>query len=223
MRLGLKPAPLNSCEPGYWNEEHMPERAFTELLAPLGGFVFYYHVRAIGRTIPILLDNKITPIVTYRNVLDSMVSWRESHEQGIREKENGEQWIFLPVHGPYDWMLWNDRQKWSWITFNIVPWLFSFYVSWKEFSGDKLFVGYKYHYADQIASLRRMIDFLGWRQEPVDEQLCLASSFKDGKFNKGESGRGKKLIPEDIQALVYKQAGAWGKWGPELTMKLLEE
>jgi hypothetical protein len=223
MRLGLKPAPLNSCEPGYWNEEHMPERSFTELLAPLGGFVFYYHVRAIGRTIPILLDNNITPIVTYRNVLDSMVSWLESHEQGIRDRENGEQFIFLPIHGPSDWKRWNKRQKYSWIAFNVVPWLFSFYVSWSEFRGRKLMVNYRDHYADQEASLNKMVDFLGWDARPTIEQLALATSYRDGKFNKGESGRGRKYIPEDIQAFVYTQAGAWGKWGPELTTKLLEE
>jgi hypothetical protein len=225
LRLGLKSAPLNCAEPGFYNEEHMPQRDYTELLVPLGGFCFYYHVRAIGRTVPILRDNAIKPVVTCRNVLDTMVSFRDSHEQGIeRLGREGCQYIWLPKHGPYDWHDFSDTQKWMWIASNIAPWLFSFYVSWHESGLDCLFVNYAEHYRDEIAGMNRIIDHLGWKDRPTDACLASVTSPRDGRFNLGKTGRGREVLPAEAIELTYTLAKSWGPaWGPILTKNLLED
>jgi hypothetical protein len=203
IRLGLKAAPLNAAEPGHYNEEHMLDRYAADLLIPLGGFTFYYHTRAIGRNIPILKDHGVTPIVTYRNVLE---------------------FIFLPMHGPSDWMSLGEDEKWTWIATNVVPWLFSFYISWHESGLHCLYVGYKKHYADEMAGMKRIIRWLRWEKVPTDEQIAKVIANQDGRFNLGETGRGRKVLPPKVIELVYTLAGAWGSyWGPRLTNELIEE
>lgn len=163
--------------------------------------------------------------MTYRNVLDAMVSFRDSHEQGIKKLgERGHQDIWLPKHGPNDWNQFDEHGKWLWIATNIVPWLFSFYVSWSESQLRCCFVHYTKHYQDEIAGMNRILRHLDWDKRPTDDQLAAVVAPRDGRFNLGKTGRGLEQIPQDVVDIVYTLASAWGPyWGPRLTKELIEE
>jgi hypothetical protein len=222
-RLGFKKACLHRSLEGCWNEDHMVDRDAASILLPMGGWVIQQHTRAIGRNVELLKHFETKPIITYRNVLDSIVSWDESQRLNIMQGR-GNVYTFSPIHvGSWDGM--DQQQREGWMLYNVVPWYYSFYVSWREADIDKLFIKYERHYKDQAAGLKLILDFIGAELvRPVTrkELECIAK-VTIGKPNVCKSGRGRELLSQKFIDRCYEQADFWGpKWGPIIREELLD-
>jgi hypothetical protein len=216
LRIGFRPSSTHITFGDHVNEEHMVDGRSAALLFPLGGFVFQQHVRAIGRNVPLLKEFGVRPIVLYRNVLDSIVSWKESAD---RDTARGyKQASHSPTYMP-DWPTLSDRDKLLWITYNIVPWYYSFYVSWREADIESLFVNYDDFFRCQWKEFGQMTRHLGLDLKDID--LKGAVGGRDGKFNVGVSGRGDSL-PDEVINIADRQASSWGvSWQHRLEEDLL--
>jgi len=211
--LGWRAATTHICLDEHFNEEHMVDAKIATALFPMGGFVFQQHTRAIGRNVEILREYGVKPVVTYRNVLDSLVSLKDSTGKDPRKG-----YTFLPLHLPDLDQMSEDDKLW-WLAYNMIPWWYSFYVSWRQADIDKLFIRYDEFYDNQTAGLAQILEFTG-NPIPEDGKLDLVSLHKGGKFNVGISGRGWDLPPGIID-LAYSQAKAWGPWREEIECNLL--
>ena len=213
IRLGLRPASTHITLDDNVNEEHMVDGRAATLLFPMGGFVFQQHVRAIGRNVPLLREYGIRPIVLYRNIYDCVLSWTE---QATRDWTMGKrQHTYSPLHIP-DWGSLGDGDRLRWVAYNVVPWYFSFYVSWQEAEIEKMFISYERFFEDQPAGLRGILRFSGFYPLPDQRSLEAAAAPLGGKFSVGLSGRGAGL-PGEVKRIIEKQAEAWGpQWSNRL-------
>jgi hypothetical protein len=219
-RLGLRRASVHGIYWNAFNEEHIIDPEKASALFPLGGFVFQSHVRGIGRTVEILKAYKVPTIVTCRNLLDSLVSFKESTDfdwQHTRTQKEFVQSTHLGLQLP-EWGTMTELDRFRWVTHNMTPWFISFYVSWQEVDIPVHWVWYNEFFRDQIAGLTGIIKFIG--AEPVSmAKLEEVSSHWDGKYNCGIAGRGK-LLPPDCVEDVYNQIDAWGSYRAQIERDL---
>ena len=210
-RLGYTLGSTHMFIDGYWNEDQDVSPQAAQYLFTMQGFVFHHHTRAIGRTVPVLANYGIRPIIPIRNVFDSLVSFIDGANVSFGiDITGGNQRVYLALHTP-SWNYLDEEQKLRWAVFNMIPWYFSFYASWLDSKLPYLFVHYEKFFEDQIAGVREIINHVG-AKTPVpatDEYLKDITAHKDGKFNKGVSGRGSAL-PGWVFDHVYAHAESWG-------------
>lgn len=202
---------------GHFNEEHTVDVNAANIIFPLGGFVVWQHSRAIGRNVPILKEHGVKPIVLYRSFLDSLVSLEEKTAQRTDKNLRA---TFAAIYIPY-WREWTQIERQKWVAYNVLPWYFSFYISWMEADIDKLFVRYDSFYKDEVAGIEKILDFVDPFLAPFPtKDIKKAVAHRDTSFNVGKSGRGQDLDGSVIDIAV-KQARAWGPvWGPVLEKEL---
>ena len=201
---GWRPVSMHVAFDGHNNEEHMIDPRLATVLFPQGDFVIQQHVRAIGRNAPILAEFDIRPIVTYRNLSDSVVSLVDSTEKDFA-LGRGKGYTHVPIHLP-DWTRMSLNDKLWWTIYNMVPWWCSFLLSWKESGLDCLFVDCDTFFADQVMGLRKMFDHVGVRPPDTLSQI---SSLRRGKLNVGVSGRGERLSG-GMHKVIRHQASLYG-------------
>lgn len=207
QRVGYKKASIHIGHPDYVNEDSRIDPIAAASLFPVPGLIYQHHIRAIGTTIPILeqYHDQVAVVVTYRNILDSVVSWKESYE---RDSEAGKKRhsSYSSLHCP----VWTDLDDpYRWIILNVVPWYFSFYLSWKEANLDCLFVGYDDYFSDECKGINRILEYAEAPRSVEDFEMDAICGIYDGKFNIGKSGRGESLRPTYKQ-LIRAQAYSWG-------------
>ena len=211
-RLGFRPISTHVSFHGSNNEEHTVDPQIACVVLPLGGFVVHQHARAIGRNVHLLKQYGVKPIVVYRNVLDSLLSWVEAQNVAPRNSS------FCPVHLPA--LSEVERQKWA--AYNVAPWYFSFFASWREADIDTMFVSHEDFYADQANSLSQIISFVDPLLTYPQEKFSEVSAHRDGSFRVGISGRGRQLLSPEVVDIVESQAMDWGpELGPILKKELL--
>ena len=209
VRLGFKPASVHTTLPGCVNEDSRVDMGAASVLFPLGGMVFHHHIRAIGPNAKILDMFDVKPIVLVRNVLDSVVSWKESMDFDV-ENGLGNYNSHSSVYGA-QWKWMNEHEKYQWILYNVVPWYFSFFLSWKNcFKPIPMFHFYEDHFKNEAEGIHKILkhsDTPEFTLPPSAIEKCIGS--QDGKFNKGILGRGDDL-PRDFKRQVQEQAYSWG-------------
>jgi len=174
--------------------------------------IFHHHSRATDGTVNILKWAEIrNNVIQTRNVLDCLVS--------LREVLNIPTTKMPDVITPEGWLEMNEYDQYLWLAYNVVPWYFSFYVSWQQADIEKIFVRYEDFFSDQVYGMRRVADFLGLN--PTDNDIEDAVKPKDRRFNQGVSGRGRKQIPEEIVDVIHTQAETWGLWTQNIKETLL--
>jgi hypothetical protein len=191
------------------------------LFTPRNRFLFYGHMRAIGRNVKLLAAYKVPTVVMNRNLLDCIVSWKEScdidHAAG-----RGDQYIFAPIYGA-KWDGLTEEQKYEWILYNVVPWYYSFYQSWK--GAAKVMpihrIWNKDFYENQETGFQGILDFLG-AGTISREKLTELCSPHDGKFNVGVAGRGRDLLTHSYIKRVAEQTLCWGADGDEMYTELID-
>jgi hypothetical protein len=207
--MGWRSASCHLSLEGHYNEEHMVDIRSAAILFPLGGFVVQQHTRAIGRNVPILQEYDVPVIITYRNIYDSILSWKESTDKDASSGKGG-QYTFAPIYIPF-WKNWSDEEKQIWVAYNITPWYLSFWLTWRVADVPKLWIRYDEFYADQAKGFGQILNFLG-EPEPPMEVYEAHSRQKGGKFNVGKSGRGKEMLCEEAQNIINNQIRSWVEW-----------
>jgi len=177
------------------------------------GYVAQHHARCSPYMARMLSTYRIRPIITHRNILDTLVSmddmvmqWRENMPAGMSGYFND------AMATRYHRLEREERlmalaRRWA-------PWLVQFYVSWKKCEAmglvQPLWVAYETDFlGDKSALAARVVDYLGVSGEAVGR---LTAAFEDKsnadakRLNKGVAGRGKDA-PDAVREHVMTVAG----------------
>ncbi|MBW3095918.1 hypothetical protein [Pseudohoeflea coraliihabitans] len=193
-------------------EQEIDELALLRATLQAKGFVAQHHLRASPFTMRLLSLYKLRPIVTHRNIFDTLISlddmlihWRAD------DPENSGHFFNDAMPANYSRMPREDRltllaHRWS-------MWLLQFYVSWKKcedmglvsplwVSYEEDILGDKRQLAGRIAAYlgRDKIDVV--RLKKALENTSDAASLR---LNKGVAGRGEEL-PEAARQVVLSAA-----------------
>jgi hypothetical protein len=172
------------------------------------GYVAQLHARCSPYVARLLGTYNVKPIVTYRNLFDTIVSvddmqceWRRAPGTAVGHYFNdGLPSGFLALDRADRLMILAQRHT---------PWLLQFYLSWRKCERmglvKPLWVSYDHDFlGDKQVLARRVIDFLGVDGAAV---IRLANAFEDKsnagakRLNKGVAGRGKDM-PQAVRDLI---------------------
>ena len=174
-----------------------------------GKFLAQHHIRASEYLVNQINYFDIKPIITTRNIFDSLVSMDDMLISGRKKLlENSEEFFIrdaatgtIPIN--YHTLSTDERYDCLASTYGI--WCVSFYLSWKRFSkkikNGVCFVNYEKHILDQDELKKLINNFLNCNEE---EKLKLDFYIKNfdktkSRFNRGISGRGE-IIPKKVKA-----------------------
>jgi LPS sulfotransferase NodH len=161
------------------------------------------HVKGTHNNIERLREFGIKPVILTRNIYDVLLSM---HDHFGREDHR------IPcvyVHKQYFEMSRDD--KLSFLIHNMLPWYFSFLLSWKEASleMETLWITYEELFADQQATVAKILDYYAMPTTPaVIEQAIVSIKQDNTRLNVGVSGRGADLLETQKQA-VQQLARTW--------------
>jgi hypothetical protein len=181
------------------------------------GYVAQHHARCSPYMARLLTLYKVKPIVTHRNILDTLVSMDDM----LMEWRGGS--VSNPQHYFNDAMPTNfaaqsreDRlmmlaQRWT-------VWLVQFYVTWKKCERmglvQPLWISYEQDFlGDKAVLAARVSDYLG---PQFANPAKIAAAFEDKangrakRINQGVAGRGKD-VPETVRDQVRKIAGYYAE------------
>ena len=180
--------------------------------------ILHHHVEATPCNVAILnrYQDEVKVVLTFRNVLDSLVSMKDYLERPT---------VIPPsrMEPGADWARLDDEDKYKWVVYNATPWYFRFWVQWKSCDVPRHEVWYDEFFKDQVSGIRDILDWVGIDDFYGDDEIAIVSRHREGKFNVGRSGRGKELLPKKLIDVVYKNADSWGPyWGSRIRHELLE-
>ena len=198
------------------DDAHIINPFMAQVLFTQHGLIFHQHTLGTSDNVYLLKSYEMPPVVMMSNVLDCMVSLRESLNKGPQK---------IGIYVPKCWAEMPESEQYDWLACNVAPWFFTFYVSWLSAPLDKLVVWYEDYYADQVKWVRKILDHTGLSQHgtATDETIADCARVGDSsRFNVGISGRGVN-IPERALDMVYKQAISWGpEWYGKIKRDLIE-
>jgi hypothetical protein len=177
------------------------------------GYVAQHHARCSPYLARILSLYNVRPVVTYRNLADTIVSmddmvmeWRA----GMPAAQKGFFADALPTD--YDRLDRSDRlmilaHRWT-------PWLVQFYVTWRRCARlgltQPLFVSYENDFlGDKGLLAERLADFIGHdiaNAARIEAALADTSESRAKRINKGVAGRGAEL-PVAVRDYINMAAG----------------
>jgi hypothetical protein len=181
------------------------------------GYVAQHHSRCSPYVARLLDTYNVRPIVTYRNILDIIVSLDDMVVEWRQTPATATAYYFndgLP--GNFHTLDRADRlmilaQRFS-------AWLVQFYISWKKCEQvgltKPLWISYEQDFLGDKATLaRRIVEHLGLDSVMV---MRLAAAFEDKssgdekRINKGVAGRGREM-PAAVRDVVMRTASAYGE------------
>jgi len=171
------------------------------------GSVTQQHVCANARTVELMRDFGIRPIVLVRNVYDVVVSIRH----------------FLLTEGCAKWPTFfttderfrglDEAAQYEQIVELGLPWYFDFFVSWADAAQDgaleTLWLTYEDAIADWPATLRRIGGFYGLEAGDAAIAAALertAARAPELRLNKGVPGRGAALLDPALRERIERYA-----------------
>jgi hypothetical protein len=177
------------------------------------GYVAQHHARCSPYLSRLLTCYNVQPIVTHRNLLDTVVSMDDMVLEW-RANPASRQYGFFSDGMPaaFERMERADRlmilaQRWA-------PWLTQFYVTWKKCERNglikPLWVSYENDFlGDKQVLATRIADFVGHDNVDLAELQAALEDKSDGKakrINKGVAGRGRDL-PVDVKDYILSVTG----------------
>ena len=159
------------------------------------GSVTQQHVRANGRTVGLMRDFSIRPVVLVRDVFDVVVSIRD----------------FLLAEGCGKWPTFfttderfralDEAAQYEQIVELGLPWYFDFFVSWSGVARDgtleTLWLTYESATADWAGAVRRITEFYGLDGSDASVEAALARTTARAsslRLNAGVPGRGQTVL-----------------------------
>jgi len=190
----------------------------AQILFMNGEKVFHQHTHGTDGNVAMLKQYGFRPIVQFRNMLDSMVSVGELLSTGQPQG--------LGIYYPDNWMKMGEHTKLWWLTKNLPNWYFTFYLSWMHADIEILPIWYDIHYQDQVAGIRKILDFTGLSMlgNVSDDVIHEAAQTVDVTSRKkfGRPGRGKEILSVEMIDDIKNQAMCWGTVGAELIQELID-
>jgi len=185
---------------GSGHQEQNVDAIKTNLLAPKGEYIFGGHHVAYPETVGMMQAFGMKPMITVRNIYDTVVSIREKLDKGD---------VMPGLWVPQTWQSWDEEQKYEWLANNAVPFQLKLFCSWWQYPGEKLWNRYHEFYANQKEGFHRILRY--YQIEPRHPELMQEVTTRQNiNFNVGIAGRGEKL-PRDIRDIIDSQIYSWGK------------
>ena len=175
------------------------------------GYVAQHHTRCSPYQARLLDTYNVKPILTYRNIFDTVVSM-DDMVMDWRAQPSAEGYFADGMPSNFQTLPREDRllilaQRWT-------PWLVQFYVSWKkcERAGltKPLWVSYDTDFlGDKQVLATRIADHIGRNRADPDKiaaALQDTSEAKAKRINQGVAGRGRDL-PAEVREHILITAG----------------
>ncbi|MDR3511127.1 MAG: sulfotransferase domain-containing protein [Caulobacteraceae bacterium] len=158
-------------------------------------YVAQHHVRYSSWTADMSRDYRLTPVVLVRSLLDVVVSMRD-HVR--RESPVLPNFFADERHAALD-----DAALEQMIARLALPWYLNFYMGWREAPGA-LMVSYEALMADPVRVVGDILAHAGVQASADDVRVAVqrVSSIGESRLNVGISGRGSRLRPETIRAVL---------------------
>jgi hypothetical protein len=215
---GYRPATTALSAGPIGNDGYCKVEIFAaQVLLPMPSQIFHQHTPGTSGNVAMLKHYKIRPVVQMRNMLDSIVSVRETLATGIPQHIG----IYYP-----DWFQgMPDIQQLWWCTKNLPNWFFTFYLAWKYADIDKHIIWYDEYYKDQVKGVRGILNHVGLSElgSIPDEGIRMAAEVIDpgmSRFVFGRPGRGREILTKAMIDDIQGQALAWPE-GHELIDQLV--
>jgi hypothetical protein len=199
--LGWRPVAASGLH-GEGSGEQNINPVTTAILTPYGHQVFGGHHVAYPDLLDYLGAFKLRPMITVRNLYDTIISIKDRIDQTWPSK------VMPGLFVPDEWLRWNDEEQYTWLAYNAGAWQLKFFASWKVADIDKLWVRYEEFYADQHAGFKRILDYYEL-PHPSADALDLVVACRNNNFNRGVSGRGDSL-PRKAKHILDGQMNSWG-------------
>jgi hypothetical protein len=190
---------------GEGEEEQNINPFSAALLLPYGYQIFHSHTKATQANVHYLRQFNVKVVVVQRKILDSLVSMREMMNREICKVIPGIVWPRK------EWATWDEYHQYRYLVDNAIPWYLSFHYLWRQANIPKLFVKYEEFYADQEAGFEKILRAFTL---PVNKKCIKAATKKKVNFFIGKNGRGKEIVPLDLQERIKDMADVWdsGLW-----------
>jgi len=159
----------------------------------------HQHCRASESTVELINQFRIKSIIQVRNIYDSVISFREHClNEGL---------LFSMAYIDQEFLGYDNERQLQFIIDMILPWYFSFYVSWCQAEGltaeNKLLVNYDELLRDTQGTLGKILEYLGESRSPAEIERAMAQAKrKDTVKNKAVIGRGNIMLNELHKAKI---------------------
>lgn len=190
---------------GFGADEHTFHPFMAQALMTRNDIIFHQHCKGTTVHQEILNSFGAYVLVTVRNIYDLALSSMERMNNGVHAP---------CVVSPPKWKDFSDHDKWLWAAHNLIPWNFQFAASWMMSDCNTLWVKYETYYADQIAGMKKILEFLRL-PERSDKDIRKAADI-NVNLKVGKVGRGEATVPDDVRQIVERQYGIWGELEPHL-------
>jgi hypothetical protein len=186
--------------PGYDRREQEISE-FNLLYPAMHDFVFspHQHCRYSEATKKIIEKMDIRPILQYRNIFDTVISFYDHCNRG--------EFIFpMAYMDKINWECLDENKKINFIIDMVIPWYFNFYAGW--FSSDLvkeekiLLVSYEELLSDPYHQIKRIINWIGIEKTENEINSSISSSMnKKTRKNVGRLDRGTILSVNQKQRI----------------------
>jgi hypothetical protein len=186
-RAKLAPSPMGR------REQELDEACLQQ--AGQRNFVGQLHVRHSEWTAKMCREYRLKPVVLVRSLADAVVS--------LRDHLRRESPVWPIFYADADHAALDDAALEEMIVRLAAPWYVNFYMSWRAAPGT-LMISYEELVADPERVLRQVLAFAGGEidDRAIAKALAAAGERSESRFNVGVAGRGAKLRPETLRALV---------------------
>jgi hypothetical protein len=174
---------------------------FNLVYPAMNNFVFspHQHCRYSEATNKIIEKMNIKPILQYRNIFDTVISFSD-HCNG------GELNFPMAYMDKMNWERLDQNKKMDFIIDMIIPWYFNFYAGW--FSSDLiksekiLLISYEELVSDPFHQIKRIIQWIGIEKTDDEINVSIVSSMNNKtRKNVGILGRGTILSFDQKQRI----------------------
>lgn len=194
-------------------EQEMDELALIRNGLNGAGYVAQHHTRCTPFLAGMLNTYNVTPIVTHRNLFDTIVSLDDMvmayRTGGARDRD-----LYFSDGLPANYGGLDREDRLTILAQRNTAWFIQFFVSWKkcERAGliKPLWISYEKDFlGDKAVLAARVSRHLG---SQFADPAKLADAFEDKRdadarrFNKGVAGRGREM-PESVRQIILKTAG----------------
>ena len=165
------------------------------------GSVTQQHVCANARTVGLMREFGIRPVVLVRNVYDVVVSIRHF----LLTEGCGKWPTFFTTDDRFRAL--DEAAQYEQIVELGLPWYFDFFVSWTDAELETLWVTYEEAAADWAATLRRIAGFYGLETGDAAIAAALERSgarAPELRLNKGVPGRGTAVLDPALRERIER-------------------
>lgn len=185
------------------------------------GYVTQHHTRCTPYLCHMLDTLNVRPVVTYRNIFDSLISLddmiTEAHMSVPEERD-----IYAFTGLPRSFRTMERAERLYLLAVRMTYWYLSFYISWRKCEAEglvaPLWISYDEDFlGDREALASRVSSFIG--SEYLDPDI-LAAHLKNNRaegmrLNVGRAGRGKD-VPDDVRDMVMRIATSFRSEGIDI-------